>query len=245
MARSDAVVAGVRPCLAFACAHLCDERLYAAQLAAFGSDFDCRVFVFREQESMAAMADLLLTGTPARFTLIGLSLGGYVAFEVVRRAAERVERLVLLNTLADVDDEARRVIRMADIAKVQAGGIEALIPELPARWLLPAHTRRPELIALMASMARSVGSDGQQRQQRAMLARPDSFATLARVTVPTLLLCGAQDRVTPIAAHQAMAERIADPTLAIIADCGHLSTIEQPAAVTRRLGEWLEAKATR
>jgi pimeloyl-ACP methyl ester carboxylesterase len=237
--------ASSRPCLAFACAHLCDERLYAPQVAAFGADYDCRVFVFREQDSIGAMAEALLAGTPARFTLLGLSLGGYVAFEVVRRAAERVERLALLDTLADGDDAARRAIRMDDIAKVLAGGIEALIPELPARWLLPAHTRRPELVALMASMARSIDSHGQQNQQRAMLARPDSFATLARLTVPTLLLCGEEDRVTPVAAHRAMAERIADPTLAIIANCGHLSTIEQPEAVTRRLGEWLAATATR
>lgn len=230
-----------RPCLAFACAHLCDERLYAAQLAALGGSYDCRVFVFREQDSMRGMAEALLAATPPRFTMIGLSLGGYLAFEVVRRAAHRLERLALLDTLAGADTDARRAIRLDDIAKVREGGIEALIPELPARWLLPAHARRSELVELMASMARSIGARGQRNQQRAMLARPDSHDDLARVQVPTLVLCGAQDPVTPVAEHEVMAARIPGARLAVIAECGHLSTLEQPAAVNRLLADWLAA----
>jgi pimeloyl-ACP methyl ester carboxylesterase len=78
-----------RPCLVFACAHLCDERLFAAQVEALGAAFDCRVLVFREHDSLAGMAESLLASAPERFTLIGLSLGGYVAFEVMRRARPR------------------------------------------------------------------------------------------------------------------------------------------------------------
>jgi pimeloyl-ACP methyl ester carboxylesterase len=232
-----------RPCLVFACAHLCDERLYAAQLAALGGSYDCRVFVFREQDSMRGMAEALLAGTPPRFTLIGLSLGGYLAFEVVRRAAHRLERLALFDTLAGADTDARRAMRLGDIAKVREGGIEALIPELPARWLLPAHARRSELVEQMAAMARSIGASGQRNQQRAMLARPDSHDDLARVQVPTLVLCGAQDPVTPVAEHEAMAARIAGSRLSIVADCGHLSTLEQPDAVNRELLQWLAVTA--
>ena len=89
-----------RPCLAFACAHLTDERLYASQIAVLGDAFDCRVFVFRDEDSLRAMAEKVLAGTPPRFTLIGLSLGGYAAFEVVRRQPERLERLALFDTTA-------------------------------------------------------------------------------------------------------------------------------------------------
>ena len=78
-----------RPALVFACAHLCDERLFARQIDALGADFDCRVFVFREHDSLAAMAEALLAAAPDRFTLIGLSLGGYLAFEVMRRTPAR------------------------------------------------------------------------------------------------------------------------------------------------------------
>jgi pimeloyl-ACP methyl ester carboxylesterase len=228
-------------CIAFACAHLCDERLFAAQRAALAAagHRDCRVFVFREHDTLAAMADALLAATPPRVALVGLSLGGYVAFEVLRRAPERIARLALLDTTAAGDTEARRAGRLADIAKVEAGGIEALIPELPARWLLPAHVARNELTALMAEMARSVGALGQRNQQRAMLGRPDSRADLARVRVPTLVLCGEQDPVTPVADHAAIAAAITGARFERVADCGHLSTIEQPDAVSRILVDWL------
>lgn len=233
--------AEMRPCLAFACAHLCDERLFAAQVAALGSGYDCRVFVFREQASLGAMAESLLAATPPRFTLIGLSLGGYVGFEVLRRQPQRLARLALLDTTAAADAPARRAGRLADIAKVQEGGIEALIPELPARWLRPAHVARPDLVDVMAAMARSVGAQGQFNQQQAMLGRPDSLGDLAGVRVPALVLCGADDKVTPIADHEAMAARVAGARLEVVAGCGHLSTIEQPERVTALLADWLDS----
>ena len=228
-----------RPSLVFACAHMTDERLYAHQIAVLQQTHDCRVMVFREQNSMAAMAEALLAAAPARFTLIGLSLGGYVAFEVIRRALHRLEGLVLIDTTTVADHPARRQGRLDDIAKVQAGGIEALIPELPSRWLLPAHTARPELVDLMASMARSVGATGQFNQQTAMLGRPDSHADLSHVQVPTLVVCGRQDPVTPLADHEAMAARVRGARLEVVEACGHLSTIEQPEIVTELLKRWL------
>src|SRR6185369_17041966 len=150
--------------IAFACAHLCDERLFCTQRAALAAagHRDCRVFVFREHDTLAAMADALLAATPPRFALVGLSLGGYVAFEALRRAPERIARLALLDTTAAGDTEARRAVRLAAIAEVEAGSIEALIPELPARWLLQADGARSELTTLMAEMARSGGAIGQR-----------------------------------------------------------------------------------
>lgn len=232
-----------RPFLAFACAHMTDERLYAHQVAALSATHECRVFVFREQDSMAGMADALLAQAPQRFTLIGLSLGGYMAFEVIRRALPRLQRLLLIDTTAVADHPARREGRLQDIAKVQAGGIEALIPELPSRWLLPAHVSDHALVDLMGGMARSVGARGQFNQQTAMLGRPDSHADLARVRVPTLVMCGRQDPVTPLADHEAMAACVPGSQLQVIEDCGHLSTIEQPQAVTDVLTRWLQATA--
>jgi pimeloyl-ACP methyl ester carboxylesterase len=228
-----------RPFLAFACAHLTDERLYAAQVAALETDYECAVFAFRDHDSLGGMAEELLAKTPARFTLIGLSLGGYVAFEIVRRQLQRLERLVLMDTRAIADDPARREGRHADIAKVREGGIEALIPELPARWLHPSHAQRADLTELMAEMARSIGARGLFNQQAAMLARPDSRDDLARVRVPTLVMCGRNDPVTPVPDHEVIAAKIPGARLEIIEDCGHLSTIEQPESVNRVLIDWL------
>jgi len=228
-----------RPFLAFACAHLTDERLYAAQVAALETDYECAVFAFRDHDSLGGMAEELLAKTPARFTLIGLSLGGYVAFEIVRRQLRRLERLVLMDTRAIADDPARRAGRHADIAKVREGGIEALIPELPARWLHPSHAQRAGLTELMAEMARSIGARGLFNQQAAMLARPDSRDDLARVRVPTLVMCGRDDPVTLVPDHEVIAAKIPGARLEIIEDCGHLSTIEQPEPVNRVLIDWL------
>ena len=230
-----------RPALAFACAHMTDERLYAHQVAALADTHDCRTFVFRDHDSMAGMAREVLAAMPERFTMIGLSLGGYAAFEVIRQALGRLERLALIDTTAVADHPARRDGRLKDIATVQQGGIEALIPELPARWLLPAHVNDPALVDLMGRMARSVGARGQFNQQTAMLGRPDSHADLARVRVPTLVMCGRQDPVTPLADHEAMAACVPGSHLAVIEHCGHLSTIEQPEAVTAELSRWLRA----
>ncbi len=232
-----------RPALAFACAHMTDERLYEHQLAALGATHDCQVFVFRDHDSMAGMAEQVLSAMPQRFTVIGLSLGGYAAFEVIRRELSRLERLVLIDTTAVADHPARREGRHKDIATVQHGGIEALIPELPSRWLLRAHVGDPALVQLMADMARSVGARGQFNQQTAMLGRPDSHRDLARVRVPTLVMCGRQDPVTPLADHEAMAACVPGSQLSVIEDCGHLSTIEQPEAVTAQLSRWLRATA--
>lgn len=233
-----------RPFLAFACAHMTDERLYAHQIEALQDTHDFKVFVFREHDTMAGMAQAILEQTPERFTLIGLSLGGYAAFEVIRRALPRLERLVLIDTTAVADHPARKDGRLRDIAKVQQGGIEALIPELPSRWMLPAHASDPTLVELMSNMARSVGADGQFNQQTAMLARPDSHADLARVKVPTLVMCGRQDPVTPLADHEAMAACVPGSQLVVIENCGHLSTIEQPLVVTQALKHWLDQNPT-
>jgi pimeloyl-ACP methyl ester carboxylesterase len=226
-----------RRTLVFACAHLTDERLFAAQIRVLESHYQCDVLAFREESTLRDMAGALLARAQPRFTLIGLSLGGYVAFEVIRRQLHRLEGLVLMDTTAVADHPARRAGRLADIDKVKAGGIEALIPELPTRWMHPDHA--PRLAPLMAEMARSIGARGQLNQQTAMLARPDSHADLERVKVPTLLVCGRQDPVTPVADHEAMKARIPHSTLSIVERCGHLSTIEQPEEVTRVLVEWL------
>lgn len=223
--------------LVFACAHLTDERLFAHQVDALRTIYDCRVFAFRDLKTLGGMAEELLEHTPRRFTLVGLSLGGYLAFEIIRRQVERIERLVLLDTRAVADDAALRQGRLADIAKVQAGGIDALIPELPRRWMHPMH--RAGLDALMTDMARSIGARGQFNQQQAMLARPDSHADLRRVRVPTLIACGREDMATPLAEHERMRDCVPGARLEVLEQCGHLSTIEQPETVTSLLTRWL------
>ena len=229
-----------RSTILFACAHLTDERLFAHQVQALRDAYDVRVFAFRGHPTLDAMATELLAAAPPRFTLVGLSLGGYLAFEVLRRQAERVERLVLLDTRASADNDTLRKGRLADIEKVQAGGIDALIPELPGRWV--HEPNRARVSELMASMARNIGATGQYNQQQAMLARPDSHADLRKVRVPTLIACGRHDNATPLAEHERMQACVPGSRLAVFEQCGHLAAIEQPEAVTALLTRWLAEK---
>src|SRR5204862_1695240 len=140
---------------------------------------------------------------------------------------------VLLDTRAVADTEATRQGRLADIAKVQAGGIDALAPELPNRWIHSAN--RPRLTDLMASMARSIGVRGQFNQQQAMLARPDSHADLRTVTVPTLIACGREDMATPLNEHERMRDCVPGARLEVFEHCGHLTTIGPHKRVTSLL----------
>lgn len=233
-----------RPALVFVCGHLCDERLFAAQVAQFSATHDCRVFAFREQDSLAAMADELLNQSPSRFALVGLSMGGYVAFEVLRRAPDRLRGLALLDTTASADTPARSAGRVADVERVKAAGMEAFAADLPRRWLAPANAHNDELVSLLREMAVAIGPDAQRRQQKAIAARMDSFAVLERVAVPTLVACGRLDLVTPVGDHEQIAQRIPGARLAIIEDSGHLSTVEQPTAVNALLASWLAVKSS-
>ena len=231
--------ASSRPSLVFVCGHLCDERLYAAQVAKFSATHDCRVFVFRDHDSLGAMAEELLEKAPPRFALVGLSMGGYVAFEVLRRAVSRLQGLALLDTSAAADTPQRRAGRAADIDKVKSHGIESFSHELPARWLAPVNARDPACVKLVREMAIGIGPEVQRRQQAAIAARPDSLADLALIEVPTLVACGREDAVTPVEGHEEIAARIPGSRLAVIENSGHLSTIEQPDAVNEILARWI------
>ena len=220
--------------------HLCTGALYAPQIAALAPQgVATQVVMLTGQDSMAAMADAVLAQAPPRFALCGLSMGGYVAFEIMRRAPGRVSRLALLDTTARPDTPERAGMRRADISLVEQGGIEALLPDLPRRWLHPDRQSDPAWRERVFAMAREVGAGAQRRQACAIFGRHDDRRILASIAVPTLVLCGAQDPATPPEVHREMAAAIPGARLEIIEGCGHLSTIEAPDAVTAALERWL------
>lgn len=226
--------------------HLCTGALYAPQIAALAPQgVATQVVMLTGQDTMAAMAEAVLAQAPPRFALCGLSMGGYVAFEVMRRAPGRVTRLALLDTSARPDTPERAGVRRADISLVEQGGIQALLPDLPRRWLHPDrqtdHVWRERVFA----MAREVGAEAQRRQACAIFGRQDDRRILSAIAVPTLVLCGAQDIATPPEAHREMAAGIAGARLAIIERCGHLSTLEAPEVVTEALETWLGLRRAR
>jgi len=215
-------------------------RLYAEQIPSLWCVGPVMVAQHALDESMAEIARRLLDAAPPRFALIGLSMGGYIAFEVLRQAAERVLRLGLLDTSARPDTSEQSEGRRAQIALAEAGRLAEVMDSQIPRLVHPRRVDDRPLGALLRQMADEVGAAGFVRQQRAIMGRPDSRPDLSRIRCPTLVLVGEQDALTPPARAEEMAAGIAGARLVVVPDCGHVSSLEQPQAVTRALLELLE-----
>ncbi len=221
---------------------LCDARLFRDQVAALAPERRCLVADLTHDDSIGAMAERALRLVPdgAPFALCGLSMGGYVAFEIWRRAPARVARLALLDTSARADTPEQLRRRRALLALSESGMFRGVTPRLLPQLLHPDHVAGP-LGAEVMAMAERVGRPAFHRQQRAIMARVDSRPDLPRIAVPTLVAVGEQDALTPPELAEEMAAAIPGARLAHIPDAGHLPPMETPAAVTALLRSWLEA----
>lgn len=188
---------------------------------------------------MAALADGVLATAPKRFALAGLSMGGYVAFEILRRAPERVARLCLLDTTARADTAEQTERRHALIRLAEGGAFDRIPPLLLPGLIHPDRMGEDAVAGEVVRMAHRVGAASFIRQQRAIIGRPDSRPDLPRIAVPTLVIVGAEDTLTPVDRAAEMAAAIPGAVLHVIPRCGHLSPLEQPAAVNALLAEFL------
>lgn len=219
--------------------HLCSSRLWSAQIAAIGLEAHCSFHSLVGADNVAGLAKHVLDHAPEKFSLAGLSMGGYVALEIMRQAPHRVERLALLDTTAKPDRPELLVRRQADMQLAADHGMGALTQQLYSRWMHPDHAANPALCATIDLMANEIGVANQKTQQRAIIHRPDSRRTLQGIACPTLVLCGRQDQVTTVIDHEEMHALVRNSELRIIEHCGHLSTIEKPTEVNHALLEWL------
>lgn len=220
---------------------LCDQTLWSHQVEHLRHLAEVRVAEFREQGSIEEMALSVLHAVPGRFGLAGLSMGGYVALEVMRRVPERVTRLALLDTSSRADTPEQTTRRHELMRLVQASRFQEAVARLMPILVHPKRLSDAELTGRIEAMAAGVGPAAFLRQQTAIMNRPDSRSTLPGIACPTLVLCGADDALTPVALHREIAAAIPMSRLEIIEDCGHLSTMEQPAQVTGALERWLRA----
>jgi pimeloyl-ACP methyl ester carboxylesterase len=220
---------------------LLDERLYAAQIQALAGRATARVVDLTRADSIAGMAEQVLAAAPERFALCGLSMGGYVAFEIMRQAPERVLKLALLDTQARPDTAEARARRRDLIALAERGAFETATGRLLPLFVHPDRREDRALVDPILAMANQVGRDGLLRQQTAILNRIDSRPSLAAIDCRTLVLAGRQDLLTPIEVHEEIAAAIPNATLVILPRCGHLSPMEQPAMVNGQLIAWLDA----
>jgi pimeloyl-ACP methyl ester carboxylesterase len=220
---------------------LCSPRLYAEQLPALWRSGPVVVASHRDDDSMAAIASRILATAPPRFALVGLSMGGYLAFEIMRQAGQRVERLALLNTTAYPDTAEKTKGRNEQIAMAEDGKFAEVVDGLSQVWLRAARRGDPALLRVIRQMADETGPEAFVRQQLAIMNRPDSRPGLAAISCPTLVLNAAEDEVITPGHAEEMAGRIPRARLVVVPECGHLSTLEQPAAVTEALVDWLTA----
>lgn len=191
-------------------------------------------------ETIGEMAQNLLDKAPEKFILIGHAMGGFVAFEVMRRAPERVAKLILLSTLASADGPAQTARRQGYIDLVESGNFDQVVEErIPI--LFPEAKRGDErLLSIARRMAADTGAETFLRQQRAIMARSDSRPRLNEITVPTLLVWGDQDGITTRAHHDEILQGIPHARLEIIEGAGHLTTVEMPEVVAPVLTRFVE-----
>ena len=188
---------------------------------------------------MAELARGILAQAPPRFALVGLSMGGYIAFEILRQAPERVARLALLDTAARPDTPDITAGRRTNMQLAQSGRLAEVVDGLIPRLVHPSRVTDAPLLEVIRRMGAQVGVAGYLRQQAAIIARPDSRPMLKDIRCPTLVLVGDADQLTPPERAQEIAAAVPGAELVIVPECGHLSTLERPELVTRALRSWL------
>lgn len=220
---------------------LCSPRLYADQVPYLWRSGPVTIADHTRDDSMSAIARRILASAPPRFALTGLSMGGYLSFEVMRQAPERVAKLALLDTSARPDTPEQSEARRAQITLAKNGRLAEVLDAMFPNLVHPKHRTDERMLQTLYQMAGDVGPDGFVRQQLAIIGRPDSRPGLNAIRCPTLVLVGDNDVLTPPDRAAEIANGIAGARLVTVPESGHASTVEQPEYVTRALLEFLQA----
>jgi pimeloyl-ACP methyl ester carboxylesterase len=224
---------------------LCDATVWVSQRSAM-PDAQCIVPDYGLLNSIPAMARQVLDQVPADpLCVVGHSMGGRVALEMARLAPQRIERLALLDTgtqarPADAVGLAEEQQRLELVQLAREKGMR----EMGRRWargmVHPAQIDTPLFETILDMIERKTVA-AYEAQIAALLGRPDARSVLESLQCPTLLLCGRQDQWSPLARHQQMHAALPGSKLVVVEDAGHMTTMEQPAAVNAALQQWLAA----
>src|SRR5947209_9318218 len=217
----------------------CSPRLYAPQISELWRFGPVSIANHARAGTRSAIARRILGAAPPPCALAGLCRGGYIRLEVMRQAPGRVAKLALLDTGSRDDPPEAQARRRTNIAAAEAGRFSEIIEAQFPLYVHPSRADDGPLKSTYLAMCQDVGPHAYVRQQEAIMRRVDSRPMLASIRCPTLVLVGEQDAATPPALSEEMAAAIPGARLVSVADCGHLSTLEQPEAVTQALVEWM------
>jgi pimeloyl-ACP methyl ester carboxylesterase len=223
---------------------LCDRAVWQPQIDALSSRFDCIVPNYASLTSLTAMAEHVLATAPSEtFAMAGHSMGGRVAFEVMRLAPQRVERVALLDTsypsLPEGNEgELERSRRMALLQIARSQGMRVMGEAWASGMVHPTRLNTPLFDSILDMIERNT-PDMFAAQIHALLTRPDATPVLAEIRCPTLVLCGRDDVWSPLERHEEMHAAIAGSSLVVIEQCGHMSTMERADVVSQAFADWL------
>ncbi|WP_406648708.1 alpha/beta fold hydrolase [Aliisedimentitalea scapharcae] len=218
---------------------MCDARIFAHQILHLSRDRAVMVAPITQGETIDDIAMSLLGQLPERFALCGLSMGGIVAMELLRRLPERITRLCLMGTSPLAETPSEAAAREPMLVRVQAGQLADVMRETMRPEFLAPGPQRMEVLNRFWQMGEELGSDLYLRQSRALQRRKDQQATLRKSRVPTLILCGNHDAMVPVRRHEFMSELMPNARLHVLENAGHLPVVETPETVTQVLGQWL------
>ncbi len=216
-------------------------RLFAAQLPALWRHGPVMVADHTRGATFAEVAASVLAAAPPRFALAGLSMGGALAYEIVRQAPERVERLAVLCGFGKPDDEATKEIRRAGIAQLRAGRLDEVVESSFPLLVHESRANDHNLLAVMKDMMRDTGAEAAVNEVETYMNREDVGPSLPEIAVPALVLVGDSDRLVPPEHARATAAAIPGARFVEVPECGHLCALERPEAVTDALVEWKTA----
>lgn len=226
--------------LVMICGLASDEAIWDEQVARLAGEASCLPVVPRG-DSIETMARELLGRLPARFSLVGHSMGGYVALALAELAPERVERLALVNSSAEADSPEQQRSRQRLIRSVEAHGLAQLTPKLAANMIAPTRADAPQLVERITALLDRTGEVWFLENQRAITSRPDRLDYYRRLQLPLLVIGGRDDRVVPALHSERMHEANPRTKFLLLDGCGHMGPWEAPAEVTEALREWLAA----
>jgi pimeloyl-ACP methyl ester carboxylesterase len=222
----------------------CDAALWRSQLEAVSAGHAVHVSdVHTRAASLPEMARLLLAEHSGALVLVGSSMGGMLALHAARQASERVRGLALLGSSARPDTPELLALRSQAIELFAAGRTDEVLRANVPLALHPGHADHAALVDAYLAMIRRAGVQQLIAQNRAVMAREDARPWLPAITCPTLVVCGQGDLLTPPEHSREIAAAVPGARLELLAHCGHLPTLEQPAQVNRLLVDWLAGLA--